>query len=491
MDRAELQGRLDAFAQNSRSEMGQVPEKRDAAGRIIPDPFTAFSGEDIEDNDFVVAKDAYRKAFYMRRGGVVVSLEEVRPGRAPIEDIDLPENLVDELAHRRPTEMEEAGLLEAALDEQPWSDDYWATYLGGLGKRYADPAFPHDRDWARNYQYVQQSPASAVVASGNAEAIERLSPSEKYDLLIGDPTGALTAAMWAEGRSYHERFGEVETWMGLCHGWAPAAYMLARPRRAVTVRAADGTTDLTFYPSDIKALATLLWANARVATRFIGSRSNDKDPETDEVGRVISQAVFDTNPGTWHMSVVNQIGVARRSFIIDATFDYEVWNQPVLGYEYSYFNPQRLRMVDSLQAATVTRADFTGDRFKKYRSADFAAAVGVVMRTRYMVETSPSHAATDAPSRDAVNSADYYYDLELDASGRIIGGEWYQNAHPDFLWTPPPEARALSPADRYATGNWNAPAPLPVSWRRAARRASASRLPLAKIVEKLIQLASA
>ena len=139
----------------------------------------------------------------------------------------------------------------------------------------------------------------------------------------------------------------------------------------------------------------------------------------------------------------------------------------------------------------MTRADFTGDRFKKYRSADFAAAVGVVMRTRYMVETSPSHAATDAPSRDAVNSADYYYDLELDASGRIIGGEWYQNAHPDFLWTPPPEARALSPADRYATGNWNAPAPLPVSWRRAARRASASRLPLAKIVEKLIQLASA
>ena len=491
MDRTEIQGKLDAFVQNPKSQMSRVPEKRDEAGRIIPRPFTAFSPEEISGNDYVADKDALRQTFHMRLGGVVVALSQVRPGKAPIADIDRPENLVDQLAHRRPAEMDAANLQRASLEESPWSDDYWATYLGQLGKRYADPQFPNDRDWAKNHQYVQQRPASQIVASGDATAIERLSPSEKYDLLVGDDTFSLTAAMWAEGKRYYDRDREVETWMGLCHGWAPAAYMMARPRRVVTVRAADGRTELRFFPSDIKALATLLWSNARTATRFIGSRSNDKDPETDEVGRVISPEVFDTNPGTWHMSVVNQIGVVKRSFIIDATFDYEVWNQPMVGYEYRYFNPQQMRYADSLAAATVTRAAFTNDRFKEYRSPNYASAVGVVMRTRYVVETAPTHATTDSPAEDAINSVDYYYDLELAADGTILGGEWYLNTHPDFLWTPPPRARALTPADRYATANWSPPTALPVTWRRAARRVSRSGLPLGKIVEALISAAGA
>ena len=211
----------------------------------------------------------------------------------------------------------------------------------------------------------------------------------------------------------------------------------------------------------------------------------------DEVGRVISPAVFDTNPGTWHMSVVNQIGVAKRSFVIDATFDYEVWNQPVFSYEYQYFNPQRMRMVSSLAEATVPRAQFTRDPFKKYRGTGYASIAGVVMRCRYVVETNPSHAQTDDPTKDAINAADYIYDLELDASGKILGGEWYQNLHPDFLWTPPPGARLVTPGDRYATGTWTTTGPLPEAWRTTAIRTSARGLPLAKIVEELIRLASA
>jgi len=491
MDPAEIQGKLDAFTNGSKEAMNRKPQKYDDAGRVIPDPFTAFSSEDIQDNEFVEAKDAVRKTLHMRVGDVVVALEEVRPGKAPIADIDRPENLVDKLQHTRLKDMEEARLTKAALAESPWSDDYWALYTGALGKRYADPNFPNSADWAENHKYIQDHPAQAIVTAGNREAIDRLSPSEKYDLLIGDAAGTLTKGMWDEGRHYHERNGEVERWMGLCHGWAPAAYMLARPRKVVTVKAADGRTDLRFFPSDIKALATLLWANGRSPSRFIGSRSNDKDPEMDEAGRVISEAVFDTNPGTWHMSVVNQIGVAKRSFIIDATFDYEVWNQPMVGYDYRYFNPQLMRYVGSLAEATVARAQFTKDPFKKYRSARYTSIVGVVMRTRYVVETSPSHATTDDASKDAINAVDYIYDLEIDADGKILGGEWYQNTHPDFLWTPPPGARIRTPGDTAATGSWGAPAPMPVAWQRAAQRMSGSRLPLAKIVEELIRLASA
>jgi hypothetical protein len=85
---------------------------------------------------------------------------------------------------------------------------------------------------------------------------------------------------------------------------------------------------------------------------------------------------------------------------------------------------------------------------------------------------------------------DYFYDLELDGSGKIIGGEWYLNKHPDFLWTPAPGLHATTPADAFATGTWDAGQPVPESWRSAAVRASADGLPLARIVERLIALAN-
>ena len=83
----------------------------------------------------------------------------------------------------------------------------------------------------------------------------------------------------------------------------------------------------------------------------------------------------------------------------------------------------------------------------------------------------------------------YLYDLELDAEGTIIGGEWLHQAHPDFLWTPPPQSRALTDADRQASGAWSIPGPLPQSWQSAARLASMNQQPLAKIVEALIAAA--
>jgi len=343
MDWTEIQGRLDAFANDPRQAMNRQPTKYDAAGRVIPDPFTAFTAEEIKTREFVVDKDAVRKTFHMRVGGAIVALEEVRSGRAPIADIDRPETLVDRLQHTRLESMEEANLREATLAESPWSDDYWALYTGALGKRYADPSFPNSADWAKNHKYIQDNPAQAVVAAGNRRKIDQLSP-----------------------------------------------------------------------------------------------------------------AVFDTNPGTWHMSAVNQIGVSKRSFIIDATFDYEVWNQPMFAYSYEYFNPQTMKRVDSLAQARVPRAQFTSDRFKRYRGASYASIVGVAMRTRYVVETSPSHATTDAPSRDRINAVDYIYDLELDAGGKIVGGEWYQNTHPDFLWTPPPGARISTPASPHVLRHYAA-----------------------------------
>src|SRR5262249_50319012 len=158
---------------------------------------------------------------------------------------------------------------------------------------------------------------------------------------------------------YQDSSGNVETWMGICHGWSPAAFMIARPTNAITVVAADGKTPITFYPSDIKALSSQLWANNPADSRFIGGRCNVKKPKVDSVGRIIDQDCFDTNPGTWHLAVVNQIGIGKRSFVLDVTYDYEVWNQPARKYSYVYFNPQTLKPVGKLQDAIVAIDDMT------------------------------------------------------------------------------------------------------------------------------------
>ena len=472
---------LAAFAKDPKAFMNRPLPKTDAAGNPV-EGATLFSQADIDSLEYIEARDTQR-------------LHILQPGevstRAAIASNDKPANLVDALTYNKLSDMESAKLLKATLAESPWSDDYWGIYKGILGARYADASFPKSSDWKKNYDYVRNAPAATILASGNATKINALSPSEKYDALVGDANESLTKKMWAEGKSYYDQNGSVEGWMGICHGWAPAAYMLARPTKSITLKTPNNVS-IKFYPSDIKALASLLWANVMPATKFIGGRCNDKDPVTDAAtGRVTSANCFDTNPGAWHLAIVNQIGASKRSTVLDVTFDYEVWNQPLYAYEYRYFNPQTNNYASTLAEATISKAAFTSDKFKTYRSSQSQSMVGIRMDVSYVVETAPTHNETDSPSRDAIQQVTYYYDLELDASNNIIGGEWYTNKHPDFLWTPAKGLHAKTAYEAQATGTWQAGSALPSAWQSAAKSATSQQsAPLAVIVEEMIKLAN-
>ena len=490
----QLAAQLAQFDRDPKAALSTLPPKEDLQNPSQRAAGTAFRADSLSENAFIDQRDRYRKLLNTERDGQLIRLGQVQPGRAPYQQNDRVENLVDgspdELL-RTLEAMEELGLRSARLPESPWSDWYWPIYQGILGARYNDPGFPLDsEDWKVKRDYVLARSAPAIVDGGNAEAINRLSPSEKYDQLIGDRDGQLTSAMWEEGERYYDQQGQVERWMGICHGWSPAAYMLDRPRHAIELVAADGKTKLLFYPADLKALGSLLWAKASPAVRFIGGRCNDKSPATDENGRVRSALCFDTNPGTFHMALVNQIGLRKRSFIIDATFDYEVWNQPVHSYSYTYWNPLTRQPAASLAEAKVERSALTNDRFAKYRSADARYFVGIGVKLAYVAETVPDDSEEDSAERDALKTVRYVYDLELDEDGVILGGEWYNNAHPDFLWTPPPAVMAQATTDYAATGEWTGGV-LPESWRRAAIAAARNGQPLGKLVAALMKLAAA
>jgi len=472
-------------------------------------PATLFPKETIDSREFISIKD-HQKAkqnFCKEINGVTQCLgDDSLQGKASFLTNDRAEDLVDSTFYHlnnlndiEKSIRDEEGYLGGELDAQPWSDDYWAIARGILGYRYADYDVKHVTGWKNIFDtHFTTFPVSQYIEQGK---INYLSPSEKYDLLIGDENYTLTKAMWAEGQAYWTPEKDVEHWMGICHGWAPAAYMIPRPKNAITVTAADGETPITFYPSDIKALASLLWAKASYGTKFIGGRCNTKNPKKDEHGRIQNQDCFDSNPATWHKVVVNQIkkGPEGRSFVLDASYDYEVWNQPVYSYSYRYFNVETSARSTKWNDKEVLLKinEYSNDVFKKYRSKQAKYLVGVEMFVDYMAETRPSQNETDSPSYDAVGSVTYRYDLEITADGEIVGGEWYSNSHPDFLWTPEKDARAQTKLDKTLTQVSMTTKHTPKEFKKAALynssfvgSPSANGTPLAKVVEELIRLSN-
>lgn len=358
---------------------------------------------------------------------------------SPILEHDQAEDLIDDGNRmiRNLKQMEDQGLLKGRALTKPWSDTYWPLYRGGLGQRYGDEKVSV-LDWKEAREYVTNQSAEILASEGHWE---QLSPAEKYDLLFGLEEMPLTQYSWREGQRYFDQYGKVETWMGLCHGWAAASMMTVAPKKKVEIETIYGTA--TFYPSDIKGLNTLLWAKGSFETRFIGGRCNSRTPRVSSDGRILENDCLDTNPGTWHLVAINQLGISKRAFIMDASATYEVWNQPVFSYDYTYFNPKTQKHVKTLKNA-ITPIKNWNDPRKKYRSPEAVYVVGVMMNVSYAVENYPS---LDEDQEDQSTQVNYEYDLELDEELNIVGGEWYSERHPDFLWVPMKNSYPRSYAD--------------------------------------------
>ncbi|MYM60604.1 peptidase [Vibrio sp. OCN044] len=466
-DDTQIEQFMKAFHENPQEVMDRLPVKEG-------DDYQTMSAEDIE-----------RVRTEMRDTVMDRAEPMLAPRFAPNLGNDNPARLVDvgNALIRNLTELDNAAPDSKRLSVQPWSDTYWPLYSGAAAWRFADREL-NASNWQEYYDF---SHTIKPLDSYSIENRHLLSPAEKYDLLVGDNNFTLTKRSWDSGKGYYESQGRVERWMGLCHGWAAAAYMLPRPEKSINVPDANGEM-IKFYPSDIKALGTLLWSEAPFNTRFIGGRCNIKDPAKDENGRVIEPDCVDNNPASWHLSVLNQIGITGRSMIMDATYDYQVWNQPILGYRVKYFNPETNRASNDPAEVTIAMDDYKQDKFTKYRSSRAVSVVGVEMVVDYMVETNPTHRNYDKPQLDGVSRVRYYYDLELDASGNVIGGEWYQNRHPDFLWTPTPQAVAKSYYD--GRGSWDVTQSVPTSWQSQAPRASRHTQPMTSIVTTLFEASS-
>ena len=378
-------------------------------------------------------------------------------------------------AHDRPQHLFEAGVKvetnitrlpkKGKLTYKPWSAHYWPIAVGGISMRYADPDFnellAEEDSYERLIGYYTQ-PTDFLRLQPFEEQRQRqldlYSPAEKYDLLVGSRDFKLTNLVKEQGRKHMDEDGAVAGWMGICHGWAVAAYASPRPVQSIAVKAADGKTTVNFYPDDLRALVSLKWASSSSwDALFIGGRCNiSEDPEDDddkklnideETGRVLNAECFDTNPGTWHTVITNKIARYDESFIMDATFDAEVWNQPVYAYKVKYYHPRTEAPGTLAQSIMPIDEQWKKeDTFAAFRNNDQAKKIVLVkMEVTYVVETEPRQGE---PHPDSLSSTTYWYDLELDAQNNIIGGEWLNNYHPDFLWTKKRNSRPQNTVDR-------------------------------------------
>lgn len=395
--------------------------------------------------------------------------------KSAMKQNDRAENLVDDPAKMifSLKDMEEKNLNVKSLETKPWSDSYWPIYAGMLGQRYNDleMRFSEFKDYLA---YYENNPVEKLIAN---KAFDILAPSEKYDFILGFKNKELTERNWAEGKYYQDNSGKVESWMGLCHGWAAAAIILPEPKKTLNIEV-DGN-NVPLFVSDIKAYGTLLYANGEFETRFIGGRCNTKSPKLDNIERPIEPDCLDNNPGTWHLAVVNQLGVFNRSMVIDATYDYQVWNQPLASYSYGYFNVKNKKPTKLLESAVVKVSEWSKDPYKKVRSPKAEYIVGIEMAIEYVRENSPNR---DENQEVFTQEVVYEYDLELDKDYKIIGGEWRTLNHPDFLWVPAIGAFPVNAGEVDRELNLNA---ISAEHREEALELSKDNMPLGSFVRAL------
>ena len=306
--------------------------------------------------------------------------------------------------------------LNGAANQKGWSDDYWATFQGGISYRWMTQDFGYPLTTVETLQ---------------GELLNQLSPAEKYDVFmerLDFPTVAAerrrTKIMKTVPGSADFKEGfTIPTWEGLCHGWSQAAFNFKEPIKPVSVKTSVGA--LTFYPSDIKALLTYYQQykdngstrETKVSNRcevnfaVLDERLEKGEITKDEWTQLRdSDDCADINAGSFHLILANEIGRKKQGFVIDVTRDIEVWNQPVNSYE----------------------SKVTSDS----KEVGATAAAGTVRELT--LETSMVYTVESDSSMEAIGSLEetktYQYILELDSNNHIIGGRWISDDRPDFIW---------------------------------------------------------
>jgi hypothetical protein len=201
------------------------------------------------------------------------------------------------------------------LKSRPWSDTYWPLNEAGFAYRWIDQvtskslsgfisADPSEADFTTKSETQIQEAMEQVRldTDGPWEKTINVSPAEKYDIAVGDPSFSLTRnelSLYAENKKAYEDISWG--WMGHCHGWAPASYLYETPKTAVLMSSEATGKKVLFTQGDIRGVLTKAAADNTFTNRvrFMGTRCNDPSSEIprDKLNRIVDGLI-----GTWDSS---------------------------------------------------------------------------------------------------------------------------------------------------------------------------------------------
>lgn len=310
---------------------------------------------------------------------------------------------------------------EGQAEGPRWSGDYWPTDKGGIAQRWNVGG---GRSEKAAYPLLRQDQIRSI-------DMRSLSPAEKYDIFAGDYGFGLTKLERGRTRVLASIPGtseftpgfEIPSWEGLCHGWAPASITYQEPK-PVSLRSREGI-EVSFGSADIKALLTYAMHEGMGSREEqLGTRCEvdfaklTRQLREGQISESAYQAAIqslpcrDTNAGSFHVILANDIGKRRQSFIADVTRDFEVWNQGVVAYR-SEVGPIKQQRTAGAAPETVYEVD-------------------VATRIDYVFEIASTWNANG--DQGIYKQAEYRYRLELNGNQEIVGGQWLSDERPDFLW---------------------------------------------------------
>ncbi|HXH76201.1 MAG TPA: hypothetical protein VNJ08_14620 [Bacteriovoracaceae bacterium] len=315
-----------------------------------------------------------------------------------------------------------------ADDRTGWSETYWPSNKGGIAYRWNSPD-------PQPFKYKLNTLEDLKKMSPNELAT--LSPAELYDIANDDYNYTLTKYVFS-------RFKPNDLWWeGICHGWAQAATHYPEPAPVKVVN--QSGISLVFGSSDVKGLLAMHEAynfksekpyvfgfvgkRCRVGGKVPGegdNRDRNTNPPAEEQAE--SPDCRDVNAGSFHVVLANMIGIMGKGFVADIDRYNDVWNQPIVAYTSEVVGEEAVdgvqRSVGIERRVRIKTVFHFGEELKYYTPELYAEG------HRNFVSKLP----VTNTIHQKVLVKNYEYIIEMNAAGKIIGGEWISITRPDFMW---------------------------------------------------------
>jgi hypothetical protein len=307
---------------------------------------------------------------------------------------------------RRLSKLPDEGKVKS--NRRPWHSTFWPSRLGGISTRWNSPNI---------IGFWSQPPRLEQLNRMSLQEKAMLSPSEKYDVFMGNYTYPLT--QYEKSRTHPLD----QDWEGLGHGVAAASLVFPEPK-AVVVQNPFGI-EVPFGSADIKGLLALYMGYvAKNDLYFVGQRCNRPlavNSNSNDVlvnlgqgqGRESLFACEDINAGSFHILLTNWLGKQRESIIADVAQGVQVWNQPILEYSSRVVGTQAPSKLAAQETVRETIMETT---------------------VFYAANSKPAWRDKEGLVEESIEKQTYRYTLELNRDGDILGGEWLVKNYPDFIW---------------------------------------------------------